>query len=1210
MSEGKRTPRTIFLEALENVAPEERQQFIEAACADDEALRERVFRLLAAHDKPGPFMAQPAAQRLVEQDDRKQAFDSPTFDLAIGSTASSDAAIGPYKILERIGEGGFGVVFMAEQTQPIRRRVALKIVKPGMDTRQVIARFEAERQALALMDHPHIAKVLDAGATETGRPYFVMELVKGIPITRYCDEQRLSTRQRLQLFIDVCGAIQHAHQKGIIHRDIKPTNVLVTLRDGKAIVKVIDFGVAKALGQQLTEKTVFTGFAQMIGTPLYMSPEQAALSAVDVDTRSDVYCLGVLLYELLTSTTPLNKEALSTVGYDELRRIIREDEPPRPSDRLSTLGAAARSTVSQQRQIDNRKLQHEMRGELDWIVMKALEKERDRRYESASALAADVECFLEDRPVQACPPSTWYRIQKFARPRKVVLTAAAIVAIAVIVGTSVSVWQAVVATNARKLADNRFTFANERLAKEKEARQDADTQRAQAAANLQRALDAVDQMLMRVGNESLSDVPHLEAVQRSILEDALAFYRSLLRTSPQDPAIRYRLAIALYRTSFLLGNGTKEQIEARDEASKLLIGLHEQFPKDAKYAYHLAAVEISRAWFAGAEMESHCRVAIKLLEPLVANPPPDLSLQDLLATNRPHRCAVVPLDADRADPQVAVVSMLRCQLADAYRSITNEPMLRRAIEIADLAPGWNQNLLAWCHSSLALVLSNNGRYTEAMAANERSLDFRRALLKIHPDVVAFRIWFVRENFRTGKLLREQGLLEQALSPFRDGWNESQKLVAEFPQDPEVQSERKEVRRELISCLRALNRTEEWNAVILGPVERSRVSAAVWVEVGSEYEKLEDFDGSRQAYLAAIEIDATNATVLLKLAETDLKSRQYDRAIQSVDRALAVDPQNEAARLIRGKCRLALHELDAAAEDLKNYLAVQPRDFEAYKDRALILFGLERYDQALADIVSAAELSSNDASLINFIGEVRIAACPDPEFKKRMLALADDIVGRTGSMSTAYVERGRLHAALGDYSAAQRDFTDRITALNATGGQGWHERYQLAMCGLGLHDRAAYQRTCHDMINRFRNSEPGRAIEFALWTSAITPNAVEDYAPLVELARRLRNRQGLERQQLQGLGAVLYRAGQLAEALEIFEQSEKAFCDPGTSKAYSSYFLAMTQEKLGQHTQAQKTLQEALAETTKELEDKSNPWYRHFVLKLLQEEATSLIEAGP
>ena len=311
--------------------------------------------------------------------------------------------IGPYKLLEQIGEGGFGVVFMAEQTAPVRRKVALKIIKPGMDTKQVIARFEAERQALALMDHPNIARVFDAGATESGRPYFVMELVHGVPITEYCNLQKLTPSERLELFIDVCRAVQHAHQKGIIHRDLKPSNVMVTMHDDKPVPKIIDFGVSKAISQQLTEKTLFTAYGQMVGTPMYMSPEQAQLSGLDVDTRSDVYSLGVLLYELMTGTTPFDEATLKRVGFDEMRRMIREDEPLRPSARINTLKADLLSTVADQRKIDPHKLSQTLRGELDWIVMKCLEKDRNRRYESANGLAADIDAILERRAGAGLP---------------------------------------------------------------------------------------------------------------------------------------------------------------------------------------------------------------------------------------------------------------------------------------------------------------------------------------------------------------------------------------------------------------------------------------------------------------------------------------------------------------------------------------------------------------------------------------------------------------------------------------------------------------------------------------------------------------------------------------------------------------------------------------------------------------------------------------
>src|SRR5262245_47216014 len=320
--------------------------------------------------------------------------------------------IGHYKLLQKIGEGGFGVVYLAEQEQPVKRRVALKVIKLGMDTRQVIARFEAERQALALMDHPNIAKVLDGGATEAGRPYFVMELVKGIKITQYCDQNKVGLKERLDLFLQVCHAIQHAHQKGIIHRDIKPSNILVTSHDGTPVPKVIDFGIAKATEQRLTDKTLFTAYDQFIGTPAYMSPEQAEMTVSDVDTRSDIYSLGVLLYELLTGRTPFENEALLQRGIEEARRAIREEEPPRPSTKLSTLADAELSTVAKQRAADAPKLLSSVRGDLDWIVMKCLEKDRTRRYETANGLAMDIKHFLSQEPVIARPPTTIYRFQK------------------------------------------------------------------------------------------------------------------------------------------------------------------------------------------------------------------------------------------------------------------------------------------------------------------------------------------------------------------------------------------------------------------------------------------------------------------------------------------------------------------------------------------------------------------------------------------------------------------------------------------------------------------------------------------------------------------------------------------------------------------------------------------------------------------------------
>src|SRR6266545_4308887 len=425
----------IFLKALDIDAPEERERYLDAACREQEELRAEVDSLLWASDRAGTFLQAPAAAL------------STVVNAAIRPIPGT--VLGPYRLLRQIGEGGMGTVFLAEQTHPVQRQVALKVIKTGVDSGQVAARFAAERQALALMDHPNIAKVFDAGTvpfpnspSDGGRPYFVMELIEGVPITKYCDQHRLDPRARLELFIPVCHALQHAHQKGIIHRDIKPSNVMVTLYDGKPVPKVIDFGVAKATEQRLTERTLFTQYGTMVGTLEYMSPEQAEMSALGVDTRSDIFSLGVLLYELLTGSTPLSHKRVREAAYAEVLRMIKEEEPPRPSTRLSDSGEALAS-ISAQRHMEPAKLTKLVRGELDWIVMKCLEKDRNRRYETANGFAADVQRYLNDEAVLACPPSTWYRFRKFARRNRTTLAMAAVVATALLLGIVATAWQAV-----------------------------------------------------------------------------------------------------------------------------------------------------------------------------------------------------------------------------------------------------------------------------------------------------------------------------------------------------------------------------------------------------------------------------------------------------------------------------------------------------------------------------------------------------------------------------------------------------------------------------------------------------------------------------------------------------------------------------------------------------------------------------------------------
>jgi eukaryotic-like serine/threonine-protein kinase len=530
MTKTTQQVEALFDAARQLASPAARRAFLDQACAEDAQLRARVEALLAARTDADKFFSEIApfaATALADSERAANRTGSPGADLREEESVLIEGPgshIDRYKLLQKIGEGGCGVVYMAEQDKPVHRRVALKIIKLGMDTKSVIARFEAERQALAMMDHPNIARVLDAGATETGRPYFVMELVRGIKITDYCDQNHLDTRQRLDLFIQVCHAIQHAHQKGVIHRDIKPSNILVTLHDGVPVPKVIDFGIAKAIEGKLTDQTLFTAYEQVIGTPAYMSPEQAEMSGLDIDTRSDIYSLGVLLYELLTGRTPFDPKKLLQSGLDEMRRTLREKEPQRPSIMLTTLQGKELTAVAEQHQAELPKLISLLRGDLDWVVMKALEKDRRRRYETANGLAMDINRYLNNEPVIARPPSRLYRFQKLVRRNKIVFAAGMAVAAALIIGLGTSTWLFFMERTARQ----RAVAAEQQQSR---LRQEAELARANEA-ELRRQAEAREKIILAAvrvsqGNFDEADnlLNNLSPIQPSL--EGAAVFRSV-----------------------------------------------------------------------------------------------------------------------------------------------------------------------------------------------------------------------------------------------------------------------------------------------------------------------------------------------------------------------------------------------------------------------------------------------------------------------------------------------------------------------------------------------------------------------------------------------------------------------------------------------------------------------------------------------------------
>ena len=809
------TEHEIFAAAI-TLTGAQRIAFLDAACGKRGQFRQQIDALLNAHDASGGLLPRQADREL----ELTQVHATPE--------KPGTMVAGRYKLLEAIGEGGMGTVWMAEQKEPVKRKVAIKLVKAGMDSAQVLARFEAERQALALMDHPNIAKVFDGGVTEHGRPYFAMEFVKGVPLTEYCNQARLSVRQRLELFVPICQAVQHAHQKGIIHRDLKPSNLLICLYDGKPVPKVIDFGLAKAMHQSLTEQTLHTAFGMMVGTPLYMSPEQAEHNNLDVDTRTDIYSLGVILYELLTGSTPLERRQLKDAAYNEILRLIKEVEPPKPSTRLS--GSASLPSIAAQRSIDPNQLRKSLTGDLDWIVMKALDKERSRRYETANGLSRDVERFLHDEAVEACPPSTAYRLKKLLRRNKGRMIAASLILLALVAGTA-----AVVAVQARananlRLLNSQLDTANTEL---KSTNVLLDHQRTRAEKLEKQALDAVKRFGDAVTeNPELKNNLALEPLRKALLKEPLTFFLALRDRLQADHDTQPQSLARLASASFDLGRLTSEigdkqdALRAFQEALAIQERLVRENPTVIEFQYALAVNHNNIGRQKGetgqlAEARASYGRAQAIFERLVEDNPTDVQFLRDLARNLSNigvlqdetgqvaetlsshtrareileRLALenptvteIQLDLALSHNNVSAVQNQTGQAAEALASVSRAREILERLALENPTDIRIQTKLAHTHFNASVMLNQDGQSAEALVACRQARDIRERLARENPTVTEFQADLAASQRKIGLLMSQTGQATEALAAYNQAREICERLAQENPTVSRFQAE--------------------------------------------------------------------------------------------------------------------------------------------------------------------------------------------------------------------------------------------------------------------------------------------------------------------------------------------------------------------------------------------------------------------------------------
>jgi serine/threonine protein kinase/tetratricopeptide (TPR) repeat protein len=985
------TEETIFVAALDKADLAERAAYLDAACEGDESLRRRVEALLASHADPA-FLGKPAVQRPSPPEERgpANAAEAPTATWPGSRSDSGTILAERYKLLEMIGEGGMGSVWMAEQTEPVKRRVAIKLIKPGMDSKAVLARFEAERQALALMDHPNIAKVLDGGATPDGRPFFVMELVKGTPLTAYCDDKRLGVRERLALFADVCRAVQHAHQKGIIHRDLKPSNVLVAPYDGKPVVKVIDFGVAKAAGPQLTEKTLFTGFGVVVGTPEYMSPEQAEVNNSDIDTRSDIYSLGVLLYELLTGTTPLTRQRVKEAALLEVLRLVREEAAPRPSTRLSTADGLA--SVAAVRGEDPARLTRQVRGELDWIVMKALEKDRSRRYETANGLAAEIDRYLTGEPVLAVPPSAGYRLRKFVRRNRAKLAVSAILAMSLLFGAT-----AVAGSTAWVLADRSLRrrgaeqSARDALADISDHTRKRRWALALAEARRAEAVLAPISGVEELRHETTELIGDLELVSR--LERA-QMQKNDWRSGTRAPAEIDDAFVSAFRDRGLDLDGF-DPGQAAERIRGLSVALEVALALDEWAALRYAT-------------EATLKMDWRRLRTVASAVDPDetrnwlrsLMGRAMTVDDRNKLARTVERELGGGSPAQSLVH-LGVLLNDLDMRDQGVRVLRHA-----------QKLYPddyWANVELGLHLARKGEQAAAVR-------FLSIAVALRPDDLGTRVNLgivLMQSHQTDEAVAQQNLVleanprqVQALVNRGQALHDRNDLagaMASFRRALEIAPDTAIAHNSLGVALKHLNDLDRANAAFDRAIELNPMYAWAYSNKASVLLAKEQWDDAIAAARRAIELKDAAGAPYHNLGKALFKKRDFKSAAEAYRTAIELSPELANASDDLGLALAMQNDLPGAIAAFRQAIKVNPTHIGAMTNLGFALAKLDRYDEAIVSYRNALEVQpgyrpaqSNLASVLNV--RAREMVTPElvkPSYLERAVAMSREAVRLDG-----------------------------------------------------------------------------------------------------------------------------------------------------------------------------------------------------------------------